>query len=359
MDRLDMPALNRAFASLTAQSHRHVGNRWSLYAIRPAAGRRLQVTRRRAKGKKPDKDGVKHIRPSTEGDSRAMMERTMAGLSKFISSREFDSVEQLNAAIGQEFLGPVKIADEPRLASPLDRAQNLVWDAWEKPQKRERIRMAEEALQLSADCADAYVLLAEEKARTAAESKALYEEAVRAGARALGQAVFEEDVGHFWGLLKTRPYMRARAGLADVLWRLRQFEDAITNYRELLRLNPNDNQGIRYRLLSSLLAQHMFSEAEELLDQHDDASSAWLYARALVDLHKHGRGKKSDESLQDAIHQNPHVPQFLLGEKRLPKRMPEYIGWGDEAEAVAYAASNLELWHSTAGAMSWLKSKLG
>jgi hypothetical protein len=29
-----MPALNRGFASLTAQSHRHVGNRWSLYAIR-------------------------------------------------------------------------------------------------------------------------------------------------------------------------------------------------------------------------------------------------------------------------------------------------------------------------------------
>jgi hypothetical protein len=29
-----MPALNRGFASLTAQSHRHVGNRWSLYAVR-------------------------------------------------------------------------------------------------------------------------------------------------------------------------------------------------------------------------------------------------------------------------------------------------------------------------------------
>jgi hypothetical protein len=30
-----MPALNRGFASLTAQSHRHVGNRWSLCAIVP------------------------------------------------------------------------------------------------------------------------------------------------------------------------------------------------------------------------------------------------------------------------------------------------------------------------------------
>jgi hypothetical protein len=28
-----MPALNRGFASLTAQSHRHVGNRWSLYVM--------------------------------------------------------------------------------------------------------------------------------------------------------------------------------------------------------------------------------------------------------------------------------------------------------------------------------------
>lgn len=41
--------------------------------------------------------------------------------------------------------------------------------------------------------------------------------------------------------------MRARAALAGTLWRLGRREEAVDHQRELLRLNPNDNQGLRYR----------------------------------------------------------------------------------------------------------------
>jgi hypothetical protein len=30
---------------------------------------------------------------------------------------------------------------------------------------------------------------------------------VAAGERSLGPKAFEEDAGHFWGILETRPYM--------------------------------------------------------------------------------------------------------------------------------------------------------
>ena len=74
-----------------------------------------------------------------------------------------------------------------------------------------------------------------------------------AGERALGAQAFEEDVGHFWGLLETRPYMRARAGLAASLWTAGDEVEAVEHYQDMLRLNPGDNQGHRYVLLGCLL----------------------------------------------------------------------------------------------------------
>ena len=37
---------------------------------------------------------------------------------------------------------------------------------------------------------------------------------IAAGAEALGEINFQDDAGSFWGLLETRPYMRARHELA-------------------------------------------------------------------------------------------------------------------------------------------------
>src|SRR3546814_12291790 len=73
------------------------------------------------------------------------------------------------------------------------------------------------------------------------DALALYRQGVEAGERALGDE-FEGLSGHFWGFLQTRPYMRARAGLAITLWRLGDQQAAIDHYRAMLILNPNDNQ---------------------------------------------------------------------------------------------------------------------
>ena len=94
-------------------------------------------------------------------------------------------------------------------------AQELMYEAWDTGAKRERIELAKRALEISDLCADAHVLLAEEVAKTLVEARRHYEAGVAAGERALGAQAFERDAGHFWGLLETRPYMRARAGLAE------------------------------------------------------------------------------------------------------------------------------------------------
>jgi tetratricopeptide (TPR) repeat protein len=238
---------------------------------------------------------------------------------------------------------------------PSRQAQNLMYDAWERPRKQDRIRLAEEALTIWADCADAYTLLAEEKAQSVTEARAYLEKAVEAGERALGPVAFEEDVGHFWGILETRPYMRARAGLADCLWRLGAEDEAVAHYEDMLRLNPNDNQGIRDILLTRLVKRGSQEKAHQLLEAYsDDGSANWLYNRALVLFRDQGESDEATEALTEALSQNPHVPAYLLRKKRVPKWLPDYIGWGDESEAQVYAADAEEVWRETDGARGWL-----
>ena len=81
-----------------------------------------------------------------------------------------------------------------------------------------------------------------------------------AGERAVGRRVFVEDAGDFWLIFETRPYMRARAALAATLWRLGRREEAVEHQRELLRLNPRDNQGLRYRRRGDDLTDRRLSD---------------------------------------------------------------------------------------------------
>jgi len=238
----------------------------------------------------------------------------------------------------------------------LFQAQDLMYEAFDARGAR-RVALAHEALAISPDCADAYVLLAEDTASSLEEARELLEKGVAAGERALGPVSFEEDVGHFWGILETRPYMRACAALAETLWALDRREEAVEHQRELLRLNPNDNQGIRYRQAEWLLWLEHDEELDGLFAAYeDDGAAAFVYARALTAFRRQGDSAEARRLLVAAEGQNPFVPGYLTGRKRLPKRLPDYIGFGDDNEAVDYAASAAALWASVPGALAWLET---
>jgi len=241
----------------------------------------------------------------------------------------------------------------------LERAQQMMYQAWDETNPAKRIGLAHTALSISPDCTDAYVLLAEEEADTVGRALEYYQKGVAAGERALGQKYFRDFAGHFWGLVETRPYMRAREGLAQTLWRVNRKEESIDHYRELLRLNANDNQGVRYVLLELLLQLDRDDEAARLIRKYrGDWSSAWMYTRALLEFRKGGACATARSALGRALDQNRHVPTYLIGHKRIPNRLPDYIRPGDVSEAVSYSAHHLNHWRRTPGAIDWLKRQV-
>src|SRR5262245_29374675 len=242
--------------------------------------------------------------------------------------------------------------------TPLGHAQALVYQAFEEPDEQRRVRLAKDALAVCPDCADAYVLLAEH-ATSRKEALRLYEQGVAAGERALGTEAFQRDVGHFWGLLETRPYMRARLGLAHSLWTAGRRDEAVRHLQDMLRLNPGDNQGVRYTLAGFLLFLDRDDDLDRLLQQYpDEGSAAWAYTKALLAFRRQGDTPEARQLLKLAKKTNKHVPAYLLGEKFPPTEPPGYYSPGDESEALNYIGGFLAAWKSTPGAVAWLRESV-
>jgi tetratricopeptide (TPR) repeat protein len=284
---------------------------------------------------------------------RRAMERLTAEVQRFTQGALFESLEEANAALRQRFSGAID--DVPSTATtPLEQAQDLVYRAFEARGRR-RIQLARKALELSADCADAYVVLAEESHAPEAAG-ALYEHGVAAGERALGLDVFAQEAGHFWGIVSTRPYMRARLGLAHNLEELGRPDEAIGHYRELIRLDAGDHQGVRYSLLAALLRAGRDAETAALLEQFGDEPTAlWRYGRALAVFRREGDSRAARECLRTALRTNRHVPQYLTDEVDWPGPEPTTYVPGSREEAVICDSDLGEAWRTTPDAIRWLR----
>jgi len=236
-----------------------------------------------------------------------------------------------------------------------ERARNLIYDAFQSDGKQ-RYKFAEEALKLNPNCVDAYVILAE-KTKSLEEAILLYEKGIQAGEQDLGKNFFKENKGYFWGLLETRPFMRAKLHYAEALSVLGKIAEAARQYEELLELNPMDNQGVRFSLFVAYMDLGEFKKAHGILEEYEETTAQNLYNRLLLELCEHGFTAKAEMLLKGAKKENKFVLPYLTGKKRLPAYPPDFYGVGDENEAIVYADMHLHLWKKVDGLEKWLKGK--
>jgi tetratricopeptide (TPR) repeat protein len=298
-------------------------------------------------------------RRTPAGAMPRIAERANARIARLLASRSFESMDAVNAELERLRADGALDADaaDDRDLSPLERAQELAYDAMEA-HGRLRVKRARQALAISQDCADAWIVLAEETSTPEAAIE-LYERAMRAGAAAIGAERFESLRGEFWGHLDTRPYMRARLGLAQALSELERHVDAIAHYRALLELNPGDNQGVRYLLLVQLLQQGPHDEAGRLLAEYgEDMQALWPYGRLLWRYRTEGDATGTREAFSSAVIANPHVVNYLLDPDSMPSDQAPSFALGSREEA-AYVADTLgHAFVSTDGALEWLAAQM-
>lgn len=292
--------------------------------------------------------------PALPPISMLTSERVMGKLHSLLTksgAKDINEAKALLDKLGQNFFSDS--GEEPS-DDPIERAQQLAYDAREAASEREARKLIDQALALDPDCVDALVMLAE-MARTQHEDMELVERAVAAGERRLGKRFFKENEGHFWGILETRPYMRARYHLSMSLIGQGRVAEAMGHFEEMLKLCPNDNMGVREQLLPLYLMTDHVEKAAKLLARYDgDIGATMTWGGALVYFILRDFDK-AEKSLAAARRWKPLVEKYLTHKKKLPKRRAESYFAGSEDEAVEAATYLQPAWQLHPTAFAWLE----
>jgi tetratricopeptide (TPR) repeat protein len=210
-----------------------------------------------------------------------------------------------------------------------------------------------EALRLDPGHADAWVHLGNQRLDEdrVAEALALYERGQAAAeARTIGDPA--RYPAPFWLDVDSRPFMRALHGRGLCLWRMGRVDEARQIFAQMLELNPNDNQGVRYLLMPKLLQLGRDVEAARLVKGSEEQSANWAYARALLAFRLSERPAATRRELRAAFRTNPYVPECLLEDIPLP--MPSSYSPGSPEEAVLCAEELRPVFAQTEGALDWM-----
>jgi tetratricopeptide (TPR) repeat protein len=238
--------------------------------------------------------------------------------------------------------------------SPLERAQVLASKALEASDIDRQLSLAQKALELSSDCADAYTVLAR-LAGDARQALAIVEQGLAAAERTLGPEAFAQLAGQFWQVVETRPYMRARLALAECLWTVGRRNEAVDHLLAMLQLNPSDNQGVRYLLAAQLIELERDADFERLTRQYPDPATSFLFSQALCEYRRSGDSPASRKLLARARTANRHVLGLLLHGAPSTEGLPAAFTPGDLSEALVFLSDFGGGWRQTPGALTWLR----
>ncbi len=191
-------------------------------------------------------------------------------------------------------------------------AMQVVYDGWDFLNERDSItakKKAQRALSIWPHCVDAKNILASiymDRFKFI-EAERIYKEAIADTVSQQGGKIKIEGIP-YWGEIDTRPYMRARHGLGLCSINLGKFQDALHEFKTLLDLNPNDNQGIRFLLADVYFYLGDRKKAEENYKKYSEPEGAYNYALLMFSI---GEKSKANNLLKESIKKDSFVAILL------------------------------------------------
>lgn len=188
------------------------------------------------------------------------------------------------------------------------------------------------------------------------EARRLWEVAAKIGQDAFPPAFKRGRHRLPWGILENRPFLRVSHSWGLQLLEDGKPEEALSVFKDMLAMNPNDNQGIRALAIN---CHFRLRQPEQVLAvckryPHDTVEDV-LYGRPLA-LLQLGRERDARSALLEAIRILPLVGKELVKKTHRPPKGPslDYVTHGGADQAYYYWINNGKYWENTEGALELL-----
>lgn len=178
--------------------------------------------------------------------------------------------------------------------------------------KKEALKYAKKAAELEPDNLDAAAMVIELSCTSSEKLSEKYKNLIDETEDKLKeQGYFEDDnIGEFWLIFETRPYMRLLEKYASHFVECGQMRLAISVYEKMLELCTNDNLGVRYTLMHLYIYLEDEQSALELYEKYPEESTQFLLPLSIL-YYKLGDLRKSNQYLKKLIEVNEDTRKFF------------------------------------------------
>ncbi len=257
-------------------------------------------------------------------------------LQEFLKNNNVTNIDEANEKI-QEFIEKYNNSEIEYKNTPLDDAYEILEKAQYASNEKEAIKLAKKAYEISSECFDAILFQCDLEKNTRKRMKLLNEGLEFEKNRLTNQKYFDkENIGIFYGIFETRPYIRGLVIKAEYLLEEGKLRQAANICKEVLTLNNNDNLGARYLLMAIYAA---LEEEKDMLDLYQKYPEEDL--EMLIPLfalyYKIGNDKKAKSYLNRIDKCNSNFVKYFKGTiKPSEKVSPGYYSRGDSSEIFMY-----------------------
>ncbi len=261
-------------------------------------------------------------------------EKIFSRIKKHLEQFDLENEEQMESEL-QKFISKLNNGEIEEDDNPKFKSDDLLEEAYYSESKTKAIKLAKQALEIYPDNIDAECFIANFEENPIKKLQK-YEVIIDKATKILEKdGLFsDENIGDFWGMIETRPYMRARNYKITILMDLGRYTEAIKECEEMLKLCESDNLGIRYTLIGLYCILEKFDECERLYKKLNEYSAFMLFPMAIM-YFKKGDYKKAKKLIKETKEVNAYITKILKSEIRMYKDPEdiEYYAPGSQEEA--------------------------
>lgn len=216
-----------------------------------------------------------------------------------------DDKEQMDSIIKSINEHSEQIMYETDVFDYLEMAENA-------PTEKKALEYIKKALALEPDNTDALTMQAEISCKTPEKLGEKYCELIKQAEKKLADEGYfdEENIGDFWFITETRPYMRLLGSLAELYTKCGKMHRAAEIYEKMLRLCTGDNLGVRYILMHIYAFFEDENAAVSLFEKYPDEGTQFLLPMSAL-YYKLGDLKKAEKYLSQLCEVNKDTYKFF------------------------------------------------